>query len=232
MHSTIKGTEYFNSDPQFKAVVSSLQQIGDCCRCGATFIARENIGTWKCCFHPGPFNDYSNGTYYEQGAYECCGRRPLHPDGRDPGAGCVKADHSINSTWNEGNHGISVWDKRILTMIQPPRREALQKGNTLVDTPGPGKETVVIYRYDIKGIAANRINKGFATYIDKQMTQPRKKDLPTILEEIDEAEMSEQDPDTLSKHGTKRKRRTKKSTLTNYTSHYVRALTNSGKSLD
>ncbi len=63
-----------------------------CTRCNAIFLECNNLGQWKCFYHPRAFNGPHKGTHYNANAWDCCGR-PLQTGFALSNNGCTPADH-------------------------------------------------------------------------------------------------------------------------------------------
>jgi len=55
-----------------------------CFRCGAIFVERDNMGQWKCTYHPGRICDH---------VWDCC-NQPVQPGTLYYSNGCKGADHA------------------------------------------------------------------------------------------------------------------------------------------
>ena len=80
--------------------LEELNELRECRRCAVQYSEINNLGTWRCHYHPGAVNNvWNDGT---RGRWDCCGA----PDVADPlrrhaDSGCVKCDHVWNVVGSE-----------------------------------------------------------------------------------------------------------------------------------
>jgi len=73
-----------------------------CSYCSRTYSERDNIGQWKCSFHPGVLEiAHSANWHHMRHRWSCCDRI-------DNGQGCVRCDHCQNREWSAENLGCKV----------------------------------------------------------------------------------------------------------------------------
>lgn len=58
----------YSSNEQVKRMIKLFLQVHECKHCGRFFTEMENLGAWKCKYHPGEYDYYTSD-------YTCCGER-------------------------------------------------------------------------------------------------------------------------------------------------------------
>ncbi len=79
-------------------LIDAILEMGErrrCARCAETYCESDNLGTWRCAYHPGTIALHDNDV--RTGNYECC---DLSPDPRSKDyavrrsrRGCTPCDH-------------------------------------------------------------------------------------------------------------------------------------------
>lgn len=58
----------YSSNEQVKRMIKLFLQVHECKHCGRFFTEQENLGAWKCVYHPGEYD-------YHTRDFTCCGER-------------------------------------------------------------------------------------------------------------------------------------------------------------
>jgi hypothetical protein len=90
-------------DTEFRAWYDTTEFTRVCKRCGSDYKEKDNMGAWRCQYHPGPYNLQWDGENHEAGHWDCCGRSldkddMLHyemgPAAFGKARGCTACDHT------------------------------------------------------------------------------------------------------------------------------------------
>ena len=108
---------------QLKNTMQKLTMIRACVRCESTYRELDNLGAWRCRYHPGVvFSEHFHMSGIDAGHYSCCNSsrgttRPLNDHTFDSGErfravrhkGCAKCDHV--STWSREHEARRIMSK-------------------------------------------------------------------------------------------------------------------------
>ena len=123
--------------PEEAQLGASLTAIRHCLRCGVAYQDKNNLGQWRCSYHPCL---YRADRRQQQRLFPCCGA----PEGS---RGCVRADHTCDRL------GVGATD------LEPPLRLSGQEARRLglgVSRQAPGIEwnateaRLCIHRADLR----------------------------------------------------------------------------------
>jgi|SRR6056297_1712382 len=119
-------------------ILENLDTVQHCVNCRREFTERENLGEWKCYFHPLPINEWSSGINYAEDVFECCGRPDTN--NRSLSRGCVRSHH------NASRKSFTLDDNVCIDLeTLQNQRITLSPSNASII---PDESVVVIQRFD------------------------------------------------------------------------------------